>query len=145
MRWKNIHILGVLGALFFAFACLMVVVEGPWIDGFHVLLIWLACGFWRYGEGITDPYNKQQAFIAGGVFGAMGFLGLQPILKPIIDTERGFVVMFYFGVLTLLFLRLGFYAFKQGTYLLLLTMTPSQIGKFFLFQPPKQVREHTRG
>jgi hypothetical protein len=143
MRTKNM--LGLLGALFFAFACLMVVVEGPWIDGFHVFLLWIACGFWRYGEGLTDPYNKQQAFISGGLFGAIGFAGLQPLLKPIIDTDRGLVVMFYSSAITLLFLRLGWYAWKQGSYMLLLTMQPRQIGKFFLFQPPEQVREHTRG
>jgi hypothetical protein len=143
MRWKNIR--GVLGALFFAFACLMVVVEGPWIDGFQVLLIWIACAFWRYGEGIAEPYNKQQAFISGGLFGSMGVIGLQPILDPIIDTDRGIVVLMYILPIMLLFLRLSWYSWKHGTYLLLLTMTPRQIGKFFLFQPPEQVREHTRG
>jgi hypothetical protein len=138
-------ILGLVVAVFFALGCLIVALDGPWLDGFHLFLLWIACGFWRYGEGLDDAYNKQQAFIAGGVFGAMGFLGLQPILKPVIDSDRGLLVMFYSGVISLVFLRLGFYAFKQGTYLLLLTMQPRQVGKFFLFQSPEQVREHTRG
>ena len=143
MRTKNIR--GLLGAIFFAFFFLMVVVEGPWIDGFHVILIWIACGFWRYGEGIADPYNRQQAFIAGGLFGSMGMIGLQPILDPIIDTDRGFVVLLYMMSIMMLFLRLAWYSWKHGTYVLLITMPPRQIGKFFLFQPPEQVREHTRG
>jgi hypothetical protein len=143
MSRKNI--LGLVVAVFFALGCLIAVLDGPWLDGFHLFLLWIACGFWRYGEGLTDAYNRQQAFISGGLFGAMGFAGLQPLLKPIIDSERGFVVMFYFGVISLLFIRLGLYAWKQGTYMLLLTMQPRQVGKFFLFQPPEQVREHTRG
>lgn len=143
MHLRNIA--GVIGALLFVFAIVMAVAEGPWIDGFNVLLIWIACAFWRYGEGIADPYNKQQAFIAGGLFGSMVLIGLRPVLDPVIDTDRGFVLLLYMLAIMTLFLRLGSYAWKHGTYMLLMTMAPRQIGRFFLFQPPEQVREHTRG
>jgi hypothetical protein len=143
MSRKNI--LGLVIAVFFTLGCVLAALDGPWRDGFHVFLLWIACAFWRRGEGLEDSYNKQQCFIAGAVFGTLGFTALQPILEPLIDTEHGTLVFFYGTIMTLLFIRLTFYALRNGTYAMLMTLHPSQIGKFFLFQPPAQVREHTRG
>jgi hypothetical protein len=142
MRTKNI--LGVIGALFFAAFSIYAISEGYWRQGFAIVSLWIACAYWRRGEGLDDSYNKQQAFIAGGFFGLMGLNSVR------LDDLNGLgdmpmmVLMLYLGAASLLLLRLLDYLRKHPATTPLDT-NPRRLLRFFLFQPPEQVREHTRG
>ena len=147
MRSKNI--LGVLLAGWFVLFILLGFVDRPigpgLLDAGRVLGLWIACAFWRYGEGVTDLYTKQQAFINGGAIAGMVFMLLRPVIDVALDADQGMGLLLYVLAAMCVFMRVGFYAVKSGALATLVTLHPSQIGKFFLFQPPEQVRQHTRG
>jgi hypothetical protein len=147
MSKKNI--LGVLLAAWFALSTIVAFVGKPigpgLLDAARVMGIWIACGFWRYGEGVDDLYTKQQAFINGGAIAGIVFLMLRPVIDVALNADQGLSLVLYVTAAMCVFVRVGFYAMKSGAFATLLTLHPGQVGKFFLFQPPEQVRGHTRG
>ena len=141
MRWKNI--LGVVGALFFAAQVAVEASDGHWRHSFAIACLWIACAYWRTGEGLDNSYNKQQNFVSGGIFGLLGLIAqrLDDLIPP--DGENT-VLTLYLGAVGILLVRLMLYGQKNPA---LIPTDPSAKGilKFILFQPPEQVREHTRG
>ena len=142
MRTKNL--IGLLGALFLAATTIYVFSAGFWRHGFAVASLWIAGAYWRRGEGLDDAYNKQQAFIAGGFFGLMGLNSVRLDDLEGLGDVPSLVLTLYLGAAALLLVRLLEYVRKHSTTTPLDT-NPRRLIKFFLFQPPEQVREHTRG
>src|SRR5688572_7461008 len=113
MHTKNI--LGVVGALLFASFSIYAVSEGFWWQGFAIASLWIACAYWRRGEGLDDSYNKQQAFISGGFFGLMGLNSVRLDDLNGLDDMTSMVLTLYLGAATFLLVRLLDYVRKHST------------------------------
>ena len=139
MSRKNIP--GIIVALVFMLSFVLELTNAPLTQAFRssfsILLLWVACAYWRYGEGIEDSYNKQQAFIASALHGCMGFSLLRPILDPIIDQQNSLAPTLYQLAILIVFIKI---VDKHG---MLIFLVP-QFWRFILFQTPIQMRKHTR-
>jgi hypothetical protein len=138
------NILGIVGALFFASFSIYAISDGYWWQGFAIVSLWIAGAYWRRGEGLDDSYNKQQAFISGGFFGLIGLNSVRLDDLSGLDDITSTVLMLYLGAASLLLVRLLDYLRKHPT-ITPIDTNPRRLIRFFLFQPPEQVREHTRG
>lgn len=132
--------IGAIIALMFPLMIVAEISSGPlgqtFLNSLSLLFLWVACAYWRYGEGIDDRYKRECSQQAAVMVGLMGFALLQPILDTILDAEGGLVLIAYqFAVMALLF-RLVPRALS--------TFSAPWSWRFFLFQTPVQVRNHTR-
>ncbi|MBA3469808.1 MAG: hypothetical protein H0T53_09200 [Herpetosiphonaceae bacterium] len=142
MTWKNI--IGGIVALVFALGFALEITSGSlaqtFMPSFLILGLWVACAYWRYGEGIDEPYNKQQAFMSGGVYAAIVFMTQKPFFDAAIDLSDHMAPILFLAILSFLATRMLFAALKAGMVSLIL---PLPYWRFFLFQTPIQMRKHT--
>ena len=144
MSRKNI--LGIIVALGFMLSFVLELTNAPLTQAFRssfsILLLWVACAYWRYGEGIAETYNKQQAFITGGLFGGMVFVNEKRFFDIALDATDSLAPTMFVTILMILVIRIMYLCFRQG--MGSFAVPPSPYWRFILFQTPIQMRKHTR-
>lgn len=144
MSRKNV--LGVVVALIFMLTFVLELTNAPLSQSFlsssSILLLWIACAYWRYGEGIEEPYNKQQAFITGGLFSGIAFINNKRFFDVALDATDSLAPTMFVTILMLVIVRIMYFCFKQrmGSF----AIPPSPYWRFILFQNPIQMRKHTQ-
>ncbi len=137
MTRKNI--IGAIIALLFPLLLVSELAKGLSLEtgmsSYSLISLWLACAYWRYGEGIDDSYKRECAEQAAFMFGLFGFTFLRPILDKLLDSQDSLVLLAYQFALLALLLRvaprtLGALSFPWSW-------------RFFLFQTPAQMAKHT--
>jgi hypothetical protein len=133
MTRKNI--VGAIIVLMFPLLIVAELISGSIMSSLSLLLLWVACAYWRYGEGIDDSYKRECAEQAALVSGLAGFNCLLPILDTLIDALGSVVLLAYVIADLALLLRLA-----------PRTMSALQAPlswRFFLLQTPEPIRKHT--
>ena len=139
MSRKNI--LGIIVALVFMLSFVLELTNAPLTQAFRssfsILSLWVACAYWRYGEGIAETYNKQQALITGGFFGGMAFTVEKRFFDIALDATDSLAPTLYQLAILIVFIKI---VDKHG---MLIFLVP-QFWRFILFQTPIQMRKHTQ-
>ena len=144
MSRKNI--LGIIVALVFMLSFVLELTNAPLAQSFRssfsILSLWVACAYWRYGEGIAETYNKQQALITGGFFGGMAFTVEKRFFDIALDATDSLAPTMFVTILMILVIRIMYLCFRQGMGSFAVPHSP--YWRFILFQTPIQMRKHTR-